>query len=260
MGGGSIMERLVSIVGQLIVEIKADEVSRLGSRHLIGGTRIVPGGRSYRQALCAKEQGYNSILLGRIGDDHYGKIILDSLNRLGISTQFVEVSRSEYTGLSFEVTSPPQASPSVYFDPGASTGPGDFQYPIENYLSLCDLIIINQWVHRDLSAKVLKLAEENRIPTLYACSAPPRESPLAVDYLFLESASGNGDSVECGSVQARKGLFDWRGGTLSAFLPNGEQVYRLEMGSKCDGDSLVVRLMQSLSSGARLEETARSVR
>lgn len=253
------MERLVTIVGQLIVEIKADEVKQLGSRHLIGGTRIVPGGRSYRQARYCKAQGYNSILLGRIGDDYYGKVILDSLNRLGISTQFVEVSKSEYTGLSFEIRTSGQTAPNVYFDPGASTGLGDFQYAIQNYLSLCDLIVINQWVHPALTAKVLELAGKHSIPTLYVCSDPPRESPPAVDYLFLES-SANGQVADTGSVQARRGLFLWREGQLSAFLPNGGEAYRLELNRQWDGDFLVARLLQSLSSGARLEETAKFAR
>jgi len=253
------MERLVSIIGQLIVEIKANEVSEQGGRHLIADTRIVPGGRSYRQALYAKEQGYNSILLGRIGDDHYGKIILDSLNGLGISTQFIEVSKSEYTGISFEVQKTKDATQSVFFDPGASTGRGDFQYPIQNYLTLCDVIIINQWLHQGLSAKVLELAEKNSIPTVYVCSTPPRERPFAVDYLFLESAS-NGGVVDSSSMQARKGLFLWSAGELSAFLPNGEQVYKLKLNRDWDGDYLVIRLMRSLSGDARLEKTAEFAR
>jgi ribokinase len=253
------MARLVSIVGQLIVEIKSSELSGQGGRHLIGNTRIVPGGRSYRQALYAKEQGYNSILLGRIGDDHYGKIILDSLNGLGISTQFIEVSKSEYTGISFEVQEAGGARQSVFLDPGASTGRGDFQYPLQNYLTLCDLIIINQWLHQGLSAKVLELARDSSIPTVYVCSSPPREKSFAVDYLFLEAAA-NGEEVDFSSVQARKGLFLWRDGELSAYSPNGEQVYRLMLDRKWDGDYVVVRLLPSLSANARLEETATFVR
>jgi sugar/nucleoside kinase (ribokinase family) len=248
------MERLLAIVGQLIVEIKADEVNAQGGRHLIANTRIVPGGRSYRQALYAKEQGYSSILLGRIGDDHYGKIILDSLNGLGISTQFIEVSNSEYTGISFEVNSR-DATQSVFLDPGASTGRGDFQYPIQNYLTLCDVIIINQWLEQGLIAKVLDLAGSSSIPTIYVCSTPPKDKPLAVDYLFLESAS-DGEVLDCSLIQARKGLFLWRNGELSAFLPSGESAYKLKLNKDWDGDYLVIRLMRSVSGNVKLEETA----
>jgi sugar/nucleoside kinase (ribokinase family) len=249
-----LMERLLAIVGQLIVEIKADELSSQGGRHLIANTRIVPGGRSYRQALYAKEQGYSTILLGRIGDDHYGKIILDSLNALGISTQFIEVSKNEYTGISFEVNSR-DAAQSVFLDPGASTGRGDFQYAIQNYLTLCDVIIINQWLDQGLSAMVLDLATRTSIPTIYVCSTPPKDKPLAVDYLFMESGS-NVDLMEAGSLQARKGLFYWSDGELSAFMPNGDQVYKLKLNRDWDGDYLAIRLMRSFSGSARLEETA----
>jgi len=247
------MERLVAIVGQLIVEIKSNELSAQGGRHLIADTRILPGGRSYRQALYAKQEGYSTILLGRIGDDHYGKIILDSLNGLGISTQFVEVSKNEYTGISFEINRQQEAAPSVYFDPGASTGRGEFHYLLEDYLALCDVIILNQWLHPDLSARVLDMAAKSGIPTVYVCSAPPRDKPLEVDYLFLEAASSFRES---GAVQVRKGRFLWSDGELAAYSPGGEQVYRLQLDRKWDGDYLAIRLMRSLSGTPRLEETA----
>ena len=253
------MARLVAIAGQLIVEIKCEQVSELGGRHLIANTRILPGGRSYRQALYAKQQGYSTILLGRIGDDHYGKLILDSLNGLGISTQFIEVSRNEYTGISFEVRGAAEAAQSVFLDPGASTGRGDFQYAIQNYLTLCDAIIINQWLHPGLSAKVLELAERSSIPTVYVCSTPPRDSPLSVDYLLLETLA-TGEPLDAGSLKARKGLFRWSGGELSAFLPNGDRVYKLELNKDWDGDYLAIRLTQPLSGAAGLEATAEFAR
>ena len=247
------MERLVAVVGQLIVEVKCEELSEQGGRHLIANTRIVPGGRSYRQALYAKQQGYSTILLGRIGDDHYGKLILDSLNALGIGTQFVEVSKNEYTGISFEINRKKAAAPSVYFDPGASTGRSEFHYLLRDYLTLCDVILLNQWLHPAMSARVLDMAAKSSIPTVYVCSAPPQDKPLEVDYLFLEAASG---PPEAGSVHVRRGCFLWSGGELSAFSPGGQLVYKLQLDRDWDGDYLVIRLMRSLSGAARLEETA----
>jgi ribokinase len=247
------MERLVAVVGQLIVEIQCEELSAQGGRHLIANTRIVPGGRSYRQALYAKKQGYNTILLGRIGEDHYGKVILDSLNALGISTQFVEVSKTEYTGISFEIKQKPGAAQNVFFDPGASTGRGDFHYLLQDYLTLCDVVLLNQWLHPAMSARVLDMAVKSSVPTMYVCSAPPRDTPLEVDYLFLESPSG---SPEHTGLQVRKGCFLWSGGELSAFSPAGQLVYKLPLDRDWDGDYVAIRLMRSLSGTARLEETA----
>ena len=248
------MARLVSIAGQLLVEIKTDEVNEQGGRHLITNTRIVPGGRSYRQALYAKDQGYNSILLGRIGDDYYGKLILESLNGLGISTQFIEVSRSGYTGMSFEVHRCEGEKQSVFFDPGASTGPGDFQFPIQNYLALCDVVILNQWSPEGLSSRMLDLAEKNEIPTFCVGSSPLRDKAVSVDYFFLESAS-NGEMVDLSHLQARKGLFLRSDGELNAWLPSGRQLYKVRLQKEWDGDYLVIRLMHALLQGARLEDT-----
>ena len=203
--------------------------------------------------MYAKQEGYSTILLGRIGDDHYGKIILDSLNGLGISTQFVEVSKNEYTGISFEINRRQEAAPSVYFDPGASTGRGDFHYLLEDYLALCDVIILNQWLHPELSARVLEHGGQERHPHRVRLLRPSRDKPLEVDYLFLEAAASFRES---GAVQVRKGLFLWSDGELAAYSPGGEQVYRLQLDRKWDGDYLAIRLMRSLSGTPRLEETA----
>lgn len=256
------MEKLVFITGQLVMEIRTRQLQAEGSRRLIGGTSIVPGGRSYRQARFAKELGYSVILLGRLGDDYYGRTILQSLSSLGIGTQFIEISRSEYTGLSFEVDGGAGSPPLAYFDPGASVGAGDFRLPIRSYLPLCDIALINQWFHPDLSGKILRQAEKSSIPTVYVCSMPPREAPPhGVDYLFLDlseraAGDGEGDVRQAGALQVRRGTLVWSGGRLRAVNPAGREILRLELDPRRNGDDIVTRLMASIIQGTELGEMA----
>jgi hypothetical protein len=254
------MGKLVFITGQLVMEIRARQARSDGSRRLVEGTSIVPGGRSYRQALSAKKQGYNVILLGRVGDDHYGQTILHSLAGLGVSTQFIQASPGEYTGLSFEVTESAGAAPLEYFDPGASVGPGDFQLPIQRYLPLCDAVLINQWFNPETCLDIARQAAEHHIPTLYVCSAPPRDcGDLVVDHLFLD-ASRRPDAAqgghEAGGPGARRATYIWGGGLLRVLGAQGREMQRLPLDPEADADRVVTLLMGAVAGGRELDASA----
>lgn len=254
------MQKLVFITGQLIMEIRARAHRAEGNRRLIDGTSILPGGRTYRQALFAKEEGYSVILLGRLGDDHYGKTILQSLSAVGISTQFIEINRADYTGLSFEVIEAQGAAPLVYFDPGASVGQGDFQTPIQSYLPLCDAVLINQWFHPDACTRIVRQAQEHMIPTIYVCSTPPRDGgALEVDYLFLDQ-SEQADPLppipKSVGPRVLQGTYLWSGGRLRSFNARGRETAKLDLDPAMNSDRIVTRLMDSIIQGREIDESA----
>jgi hypothetical protein len=249
------MGKIAFIIGQLVVEIKGERISTQGNRSVFGHTTIVPGGRSYRQAEYALQQGYGVILLGRVGDDHNGRVILQSLAKLGISTQFIQISAEEYTGLSLSVSDAANGSPQEFFDPGANMGEGDFEAPIRDYLSLCDVVVMNQWINSGHCDTVRKVAESNSIPTIYVCTFPPHEIRTPVEYLLLDVSKHSAMPTDLDRLSARRGVFLWRDGAFSAYRPDGTLCYSLELDPQWDSDYLVTRLMGSLSRTTQLEET-----
>jgi hypothetical protein len=249
------MGKIAFIIGQLVVEIRGERISTQGNRTVFGNTRIVPGGRSYRQAEYALQQGYGVILLGRVGDDHNGRVILQSLAKLGISTQFIQVSKDEYTGLSLSVSDTGNGSLQEFFDPGANMGEGDFEAPIRDYLSLCDVVVMNQWINSGHCSAVRRVAESNAIPTIHVCTFPPNAIPMPVEYLLLDASRPGFAPVDLHALEARRGIFLWRDGVFSAHRPDGSLCYRLKLDPQWDSDYLVTRLMGSLTRDAELEDT-----
>ena len=61
--------------------------------------RYAPGGKGSNQALAAARLGADCYLVGRVGDDPNGQILLDSLEKAGVHTQYVVTDPQKSTGL-----------------------------------------------------------------------------------------------------------------------------------------------------------------
>lgn len=254
------MEKLIFIAGQLHVEIRARELDgQQGYKRIITDTSITLGGRAYRQAIYSKELGMNVILLGRIGDDDHGKMIHESLVKVGISTRYIEEIRHEHTGISFEVQSEHQKQ--FYFDPGANLGHSDFKIPIDYYLHLCDAVIVNKWCSLELRNEVLQAAQVNSIPNIYVQSGLPHdeEKNLPIDYLFLDFSIENQNLLQTINLKdylIRKGIFVFKKGEITTISPNGAECYILNLPVELNADFVVTRIMATLTPRIKLSDTA----
>ncbi len=71
-----------------------------GETGLGGDTEILPGGKGANTAVAAARLGAEVALLGAVGDDAHGRLLLDSLRESGVNTDLVRVV-SRPTGLAF---------------------------------------------------------------------------------------------------------------------------------------------------------------
>lgn len=58
-----------------------------------------PGGKGGNQAVAIARQGISTTLIGRVGADHLGQEILQSLQQAGIDTSAIRVDRSIHSGV-----------------------------------------------------------------------------------------------------------------------------------------------------------------
>jgi ribokinase len=86
----------------------------LGTRHYSGG-----GGKGANQAVAAARLGATVRLVGRVGDDEYGKSLIDGLASEGVDTSHVGVDPSSPTGLAV-ITVDQQAENTIVVSPGAN--------------------------------------------------------------------------------------------------------------------------------------------
>lgn len=96
----------VVVAGSLHVDLIAS-ARRLPVRgeSLVGQSfAIEPGGKAGNQAAAVAAQGVRCAIVGRVGDDAFGRRMLDSLRRHDVDTSLVEVDRRASTGASTVLT------------------------------------------------------------------------------------------------------------------------------------------------------------
>ncbi|HNS53029.1 MAG TPA: ribokinase [Anaerolineae bacterium] len=91
----------VVVVGSLNMDFVA-RVPRLpkpGETLMSTAFRTVPGGKGANQAVAAARQGCQVAMVGRVGTDTYGTILLDGLSSAGVDVTFVQRDPDTTTGL-----------------------------------------------------------------------------------------------------------------------------------------------------------------
>lgn len=111
----------VLVVGSANVDlvVPADRRPGAGETVLGGDTAVSPGGKGANTAVAAGRLGADVALLGAVGDDAYGGILLDSLRDAGVRTGLVrETGRP--TGIAY-ITVTPDGENSILVSPGANS-------------------------------------------------------------------------------------------------------------------------------------------
>ncbi|GED86913.1 ribokinase [Streptomyces sp. 6-11-2] len=102
----------------------ADLVTRVERRPAAGETvlgsdlAVHPGGKGANQAVAAARLGARTALLARVGDDHHGRLLLDSQRAAGVDTVGVLVGGAP-TGIAL-ITVDPSGDNSIVVAPGAN--------------------------------------------------------------------------------------------------------------------------------------------
>lgn len=98
--------------------VEAQRRPRGGETVLGGDTRVSPGGKGANTAVAAARLGADVALLGALGDDGNGRVLLESLRAAGVRTDLLStVDRP--TGVAY-ITVTPDGENSILVSPGAN--------------------------------------------------------------------------------------------------------------------------------------------
>ncbi|MFC7893065.1 ribokinase [Streptomyces sp. NPDC057381] len=115
------------VVGSANADLVIGVERRPGAGETVLGTDLAvhPGGKGANQAVAAARLGARTALLARVGDDDYGRLLLDSQRAAGVDTVGVLVGGAP-TGVAL-ITVDPSGDNSIVVSPGANgrLAPGD---------------------------------------------------------------------------------------------------------------------------------------
>jgi ribokinase len=81
------------------IRIEVDHLPRVGETVVTQNTHVNPGGKGANQAYAAGKLGACVSMLGAVGDDEYGKALVDNLNSVGVDTNNIIVKKNEQSGM-----------------------------------------------------------------------------------------------------------------------------------------------------------------
>ncbi len=94
------MARL-TVVGSLNMDlvVRTPRIPRPGETIIGKDFHTIPGGKGANQAVAAARLGAQVTMVGRVGDDDFGRALLNNLRTAGINTDFVKVDPEAATGI-----------------------------------------------------------------------------------------------------------------------------------------------------------------
>lgn len=94
------MDKIV-VIGSLNMDLvtQVGKTPKVGETVLGSGFSEIPGGKGANQAVAIGRLGGQVSMIGRVGEDAFGKALLDNLKANSVDTAYVETCRGTATGL-----------------------------------------------------------------------------------------------------------------------------------------------------------------
>lgn len=154
------MKSKILVVGSLNMDLVAtvEQLPRLGET--VTGKRFdtYPGGKGANQAVAAARMGASVAMVGAVGQDDYGRRLLEGLSRDGVDVQGVQTLPDLPTGVAV-ITVSADGHNTITVIPGANGGvqPSDLDLAADAF-SACDLVVLQLELPTDTVLRAAQLA------------------------------------------------------------------------------------------------------
>ena len=163
----AVAERTVLIVGSANVDVSvsAPRLPQAGETVMGDSSLVSVGGKGANQAVAAARCGARAQFVGRVGNDAFGRMVLDCLGDAGVGTRDLAVATGLPTGLA-TISVDAAGQNCIVVVPGANAA-----------LTPADIDALAPGL-RDVAVVVLQL--EIPLPTVYHCIARAAEAGIPV--------------------------------------------------------------------------------
>jgi len=175
----------ILVVGSLVMDLICSTRRFPESGETVIGMdfQTAPGGKGANQAVQAARLGASVNMIGKVGNDDFGKNILKSVSESGVDVSGVSTSQSKPTAIGniqLEVSESGTAN-RILVIPGANMDLSEEDVlPLRETISKYDMVILQLEIPVKINELVAKIAYENNVPVMLN-SAP--SAPLSDEFL-----------------------------------------------------------------------------
>jgi ribokinase len=173
------MTKLV-VIGSSSIDLVVKALKRPEKGETILGEsfKTVPGGKGANQAVAASRLGAEVYMVGCVGDDEFGKMILDNFKKNGVHTEYVEPVTHAETGTAHITLAEGDNSIIVVEGANKYVTP-DYIEKAMDAISAADMVLIQQEIPEATVEYAAEICDEKGIPLLLN-PAPARPVSEAV--------------------------------------------------------------------------------
>lgn len=130
----------IVVVGSLHIDlaVKTKKIPKVGETVQGGNLKISPGGKGANQAVAAARLGADVVLIGRVGNDEFGRKLIEKITDDGISKKYIIKDKTAPTGVAL-IMIDEKGNNSIAVAPGA-----DLRCSIEDVNRAKDIIKSSQ--------------------------------------------------------------------------------------------------------------------
>ncbi|MCM3771611.1 ribokinase [Priestia aryabhattai] len=157
----------VTVIGSSSMDLVVTSNIRPGAGETVLGEsfKTVPGGKGANQAVAAARLGADVSMIGCVGEDHYGKAILENFKSNGVSVESVKPVTGSDSGTAHIILA--EGDNSIVVVKGANDYiTPDYVEKAKEKIKEADIVLIQQEIPEETVEYVAQLCQELNVPLL----------------------------------------------------------------------------------------------
>lgn len=185
--------RSVAVVGSINIDhvLKVEKLPKLGETISSNSYELFEGGKGANQALSLARLGLDVYMFGKVGNDDYGRLLLESLKKSNVNIDNIIIDPNVKTGAAF-ITVDNKGNNTIVLTSGAngSISIEDIKN-LQNKILENDLLLLQMEIPKETVVFMIKMAKKfNKLILLNLAPATEIETDIInkVDYLILNES------------------------------------------------------------------------
>lgn len=257
---------IVTVVGSINMDltVTTKKIPDKGETILGESFSTLPGGKGANQAVAAARLGAKVNMIGAVGDDAFGKSLLDNLKDEGINTQGISREKSASSGIATILVS--DNDNRIIVAPGANYHVTSSLVALQKELILqSDVVLLQLEIPIETVEFTTRLCEEKNIPVIIN-PAPYQDLPMSVIEMASYLTPNELEAEEMLRINKldsiKEKLIITKGSNGVGLYPNGQEVvipsFAVEVEDTTGaGDTFNGAFAVKIGRGASIEEAIR---